>query len=252
MNEFLGKKIVVTGGAAGIGKGIVTAFAFEGGAVVFGDINQSAGEATCQETIAASGNRQVSFFPVNLLNEKEITGFAQQALSELGSVDVLVNNVGENFAEGTILQHSLDSFDKTYALNIRCAVQCIQSFLPGMQSKKNGAIVFISSTMALGARGYSAYSLSKAALNSLTVTLALDHALENIRVNAVAPGLIATPRTQAWIDSQKDAATAKGVPMGTVGTPEDISQAVLFLASDRARYITGQVLVVDGGLTIGE
>lgn len=252
MNEFLGKKIVITGGAAGIGKALVHAFASEGGSVAFSDINRQEGELTCQQVIKARGTDQVYFFPADMSKEDEIERFASLVISKLGDVDILVNNVGENFAEGTILQHSLLIFDKTYMLNIRCAVQCIQYFLPTMQKKKHGAIIFISSTMALGARGFSAYSMSKGALDSLTTTLALDHAKENIRINAIAPGLIATPRTQAWIDSQRNAADAKGIPMGIVGTPEDISEAALFLASERARYITGQVLVVDGGLTIGE
>lgn len=252
MNEFLGKNIVITGGASGIGKGLVSAFAAEGGSVAFSDVNSQAGQLTCQQVIESSGNDRVYFYPADMFKEDEIAQFARKVLSQLGDVDVLVNNVGENFAEGTLLQHSLLVFDKTYALNIRCAVQCTQQFLPGMQKKKGGAIIFISSTMSLGARGFSAYSMSKGALNSLTSTLALDHAGENIRVNAVAPGLIATTRTQAWIDSQNDAAVAKGIPMGVVGVPEDVSQAVLFLASQRARYITGQILVVDGGLSIGE
>lgn len=252
MNDFFHKKIVVTGGAAGIGKGLVTAFASEGGTVVFCDIDRASGEAVCREIRESTGNQDVLFFAVDLSQENEIARFIQNTISIMGNVDVLVNNVGENFAEGTILEHSLDSFDKTYNLNLRSAVQCAQGFLPGMVKQKMGSIIFISSTMSLGARGFSAYSMSKGAMNSLMVAMALDHAHENIRVNAVAPGLIATKRTQPWIDSQKDAASAKGIPMKTIGTTEDVSNAVLFLASEKARYITGQVLVVDGGLTIGE
>ena len=252
LKTFQDKHVVVTGGALGIGRAIVEAFAGEGAHVAFADIDEESGKKTCKEVYELTGNPQVMFYRADLSDGQEVCGFVEYVLRWLEYVDVLVNNVGINFKSGNILEHSIDDFQKTLDLNVMSYIRCIKGFLPTMVQKKQGVIINISSTMAFGAPGFPAYSMSKGSIVTLTKSLALDHASQNIRVNAVAPGLIETPATQPWINQQKNAAQAKGVPMGIVGKPQDIANAVLFLASEKASYITGHVLVVDGGLSIGE
>jgi len=250
MGEFAGKRIVVTGGASGIGRGIVDAFAEAGADVVFADLDEQAGQAVC-EAHPAAGRGNVGFIAADLSDVRAVDEFVKSALQRLGHIDVLVNNVGVNFRSGTILSHHEADFARTYETNVMSYVRCVQGFLPSMLSR-GGAVVGISSTMALGAAGFSAYAWSKGSIDLLTRTLALEYAEAGVRFNAVAPGLIVTPSTMPWINEQQDAAQAKGVPMRKVGTPRDIAEAVLFLSSDRASYITGQVLYVDGGLSVGE
>lgn len=252
MIDFCGKHVVVTGGAAGIGRGIVEGFASAGAHVVFGDYNGAAGKAAEEDIKAITGNGQIGFIEADLSDRKSLSQFAAAAQDRLGHADVLVNNVGVNFRSGTIMEHTESDFIQSYHSNIMSCVRCIQHFLPGMLQRRSGSVISISSTMALGAAGFSAYAWSKGSIETLTRTLALDHAADGIRFNAVAPGLIATPSTLPWINNQSNAAKQKGVPMGIVGAPEDIAHAVMFLSSDKASYITGQVLYVDGGLSVGE
>lgn len=252
MGEFAGRHVVVTGGAMGIGRGIVESFAAEGASVVFADRNGEAGAEACEEICRNSGNPRIAFVQADLSQPDGVNALAACVNERLGHADVLVNNVGVNFRGGDILQHSEEDFANTYQTNIMSCVRCIQAFLPRMLERERGSVVSISSTMALGAPGFSAYSWSKGSVDTLTRTLALEYAAAGIRFNAVAPGLVATPATLPWMESQTDPADAKGIPMRRAGTPRDIAEAVMFLASDRASYITGQILYVDGGLSVGE
>lgn len=250
--EFANRRVVVTGGALGIGRGVVEAFAAQGADVLFADVDEETGHRTMENVRKVSPHAGVRFVRADLSDGDEVARFAAEALNRLGRVDVLVNNVGANFKQGDILSHAIGDFEKTLQLNLFGAIRCIQSFLPSMLQSGKGAIVNLSSTMALGAKGFSAYTVSKSGINALTQTLALEYADRGVRFNAVAPGAVQTPATQSWIDTSANPAAEKGIPMKRLGTVKEIADAVLFLASDRASYITGQVLVVDGGLTVGE
>ncbi|MFC4600516.1 SDR family NAD(P)-dependent oxidoreductase [Cohnella hongkongensis] len=252
MGDFAGKRVVVTGGAMGIGRGIVEAFAEAGATVVFADRNGSAGEETAKAIASSSCGGEVEFIQADLSNPTQMREFIDKAVGLLGYADVLVNNVGVNYRSGGILSHTEADFHASYQTNVMSCVRCVQGFLPGMMDRGRGAVVSVSSTMALGAPGFAAYAWSKGSIDTLTRTLALEYAASGIRFNAVAPGLIDTPATRPWIERQPHPADAKGVPMRTVGTPLDIANAVLFLGSEKAAYITGQVLYVDGGLSVGE
>src|SRR5699024_2655993 len=126
-----------------------------------------------------------------------------------------------------------------------------KQLLPLMLKNKGGAIINISSTMSVGTKNDLAYSASKGYINTMTKSLALDYATDKIRVNAIAPGVIDTTAIQPWMQ-QKNTAGSKCIPMGEIGKTEDIANAAIFLASQKAAYITGQILTVDGGLTVGE
>ncbi len=252
MGEFSNRVVVVTGGASGIGKGVAEAFALEGAKVFFADVNEDLGLKTYYNIMMACPGEEVVFKKADLSKSEEAMSFINHILDAAGYVDILVNNAGVNLKAGSILEHEIEDFKNTYNLNVYGYIYCIKGFLPSMIERKKGVIINISSTMASGAKNYSAYASSKGCIEVLTKSLALDHACDNVRINAVAPGIIDTPATHDWILEQEDAAAVKGVPMGKVGLAKDVANAVLFLSSDRASYITGHTLVVDGGLTIGE
>jgi len=251
MEDYRGKVVVITGGASGIGKGIASAFSRAGATVIFADLDKDKGEKTLKELKEING--ETEFIQVDVSKEDAVKEFAGKVIRDYGSTDVLVNNVGVNFKKGTLVEHSSTDFHNTIYTNLYSYFLCSKYFLPVMKEKGGGVIINIASTMGLnGTAQHFAYSVSKGGIVTMTKSMALDYASDNIRVNAVAPGLIRTPATENWISRQEYPASVKGVPLGIVGMPEDVAEAVLYLASERARYITGIVLVVDGGLTLGE
>jgi NAD(P)-dependent dehydrogenase (short-subunit alcohol dehydrogenase family) len=174
-------------------------------------------------------------------------------LLDFKSVDVLINNAGANFVKGSLEEHTLQLYQKTMDTNMMSYFLFAKFFIPNMVKHETGCVINIASTMGLrGAQDHLAYTISKGANITFTQSLALDYASCGIRINAIAPGLIDTPATEDWIKSQEDPGKAKGVPLGRAGTSEEIAHAAVFLASEEASYITGTVLVVDGGLSVGE
>lgn len=252
MSEFLNKVVAVTGGASGIGAGIVKAFAQEGANVIFADIDKDKGLKTEEETKKETNNENVFFVETDLSVTEDIIRFTDFILNKYNYLDVLVNNVGVNIKSGKLTEVELDVYEKVFKINALSSVFVTQKLLPVMIKKKKGSVINLTSTMSLGTKNDLAYSASKGYINTMTKSMALDYAKDKIRFNAIAPGIIDTPATQPWIQQQEDPAKSKGVPMGVVGKPEDIANAALFLASDKASYITGHILVVDGGLTVGE
>lgn len=252
MPTFKDRHVAITGGASGIGKGIVETFAQEGAEIIFADIDDGQGKKTCKEIIHSTGNRKVYFFQSDLVKESDTNAFINYVLNKWRYLDVLVNNVGMNAGEGKIVMKDPSDFETTFRLNVLSYIRCIKGFIPTMIERNKGTIINLSSTMALGAKDFSDYSMSKGSINSITKSLALDHAENNIRINAVSPGFIATPASQEFIESRENPAKDKGVPMEKIGDVKDVANAVLFLSSDKASYITGHVLVVDGGLSVGE
>jgi len=163
MKEFQNRNVVVTGGASGIGKGIVEAFAKEGANVVFADVNHKLGLLTQAEVSEKSRNQNVYFIEVDMRNTEDISGFIERANQRMPYVDVLVNNVGVNVKSGDILSHDLKDFEDAFHINVFSAIACIQGFLPSMQRRKKGAIVNIASTMGYGTSGFLSYSMTKEA-----------------------------------------------------------------------------------------
>lgn len=252
MAEFKNMNVVVTGGASGIGKSVVKKFAQEGAKVIFADNDDVMGKNTCKNISCTTKNEEVEFYRADLSQKGDTDLFINHVLNKFGYVNVLVNNVGMNIGEGDILIKDPEVFENTFHLNVLSYIHCIKGFLPTMVKSNGGSIINISSTMSHGVKGFSDYSMSKGSIESLTKSMALDHAEDNVRINAVSPGFIATPASQEYIDSRKDPAKDKGVPMRKIGDVKDVANAILFLASDKASYITGHVLVVDGGLSVGE
>jgi NAD(P)-dependent dehydrogenase (short-subunit alcohol dehydrogenase family) len=247
------KVAVVTGGgsrAAGIGTGRAAAilFARHGARVLVVDRDEAAANATV-DMIAAEGGEAVAI-AADLTVEDDCTTMAAAAVGRWGRIDVLDNNVGIE-GPGTILDATAEDWDRVMAVNVRTIVQASRAVVPVMATGGGGSIVNLSSISALRPRGLTPYTAAKGAVIALTRAMAIDHAAAGIRVNCIAPGPIYTPMVYAagMAEELRERRRAAS-PLGVEGTGWDVGYAALFLVSDEARYITGTVLPVDGGVSI--
>lgn len=250
MTRFAGKTALVIGAGSvqeGVGNGRATAMllASEGAHMLCADLNLEAAENTVSRIRQDGGSATA--------HQLDATDpAALSAMVAEGTVDILVHVVGMSL-RGGVVDTAPEDWDKVFDVNLRSAYLAARACLPDMITRKHGVLVFVSSLASTFSSGYSyaAYEASKAGLNRLTRSIAREHAAQGIRANAVLPGMIDTPHVQAFIsDSQStDAQTrANAVPMKHQGSPWDVAQAIAFLASDQAKYITGVCLPVDGGL----
>jgi NAD(P)-dependent dehydrogenase (short-subunit alcohol dehydrogenase family) len=241
---------LVTGGAYGIGRGIVQEFVGKGEAVVIADLDAERG-AALESSIAAAGG-QALFVRTDVRIESQIQALMGRISEVFGSIDVLCNNAGiERYRRAD--EYTIDDWNSISETNLRGAFLCTKYAYPFLK-KTRGCIVNISSVQGLASEPQiSAYAASKAGLLGLTRGMSLDFAADGVRVNVVCPGAIRSGMMEPFIKDQPDPeeavkAIGRTIPLGRVGQPEDIAQAVYFLASPAANYITGATLVVDGGL----
>ena len=236
---------VVTGAARGIGKAICLALARDGADVVVSDIDLTAAQATA-DLVAGAGRRGYAR-RTDVASEEEIVALIGDTARGHGGIDILVNNAGV-IALCPILELTAEQWDRTMTINLRGTFLASREALRVMCAQGHGKIISISSLSAkIG--GYAApadYSASKAGIITLTKSLALAGAAHGVNVNAVAPGPVDTDLTRAWGD-QVNADFAANIPFKRYGTAEEVADAVAFLASDRARYITGEIIDVNGG-----
>ena len=254
MDEGLnGKVAIVTGGGAihdGIGNGRAAAILLaDAGARVLGvDQNAGAAERTV-EMIGENGGVAVAF-EANVSVGEDCEAMVEKALALWGRLDVLDNNVGVG-SRGSVVDESPNRWRHVMKINVESVFLASKIAIPAMIATGAGAIVNVSSIAAIRPRGLTAYSTSKSAIIGLTQAMAVDHGPEGIRVNCVAPGPVFTPMVyQAGMSEKARDARVRASVLGIEGTGWDIGNAVRFLASERARYITGQTLVVDGGVTL--
>lgn len=237
----------------GIGKAIVKLMIESGARVVFCGLEQDMGEAQVQAFEAAGYTGCAIFQYADVSNEADLAALVATTRSHFDSLDILVNNAGAKIRVGDARDHSPQDFEKILQTNLISQFLLVRAFIQEMIDKGSGSIINMGSTMGLrGTPGHLGYAVSKGAIMTLTQSMALDYSPFGIRVNCIAPGLIATPATQSWINEQEDAAQVKGIPMGRAGRPEEIAQVVRFLASDQSSYLTGAIIPVDGGLSVGE
>lgn len=242
------KVALVTGASKGIGRAIAIVLAKEGNFVIV-NYNGSAAKAaeTCDLIKSFGGACEAVQF--NVADGEETTKAMQELIANHGRLDILVNNAGIT-RDGLIMRMSEADFDAVIDTNLKGAFHTIKVASRQMMKQRSGRIVNISSVSGvLGNAGQANYSSSKAGLIGLTKTMARELASRGITVNAVAPGFIETDMTDAMPDAVKEGVAGQ-IPLGYVGKPEDVAEAVRFLASEQAGYITGQVLCVDGGMAI--
>ncbi|MEP7012416.1 MAG: glucose 1-dehydrogenase [Acidobacteriota bacterium] len=252
-----GKVVIVTGGAAGIGKSTALRFAAERARLVLWDRSPEAGEAAAAEIVAAGG--AAVFDSVDVSLEAEVNAAVERALSAEGRIDVLINNAGitrdsqlAKWKEGTLVgSMPLVDFDAVLAVNLRGVFLPTRAVVPGMIEKGGGVILSASSVVGLyGNFGQTNYSATKAGVIAMTRTWARELGRYNIRANAVAPGYIATEMVEKMPQKVIDGIAGR-TPLGRLGRTEEVAAAYLWLASDAASFVNGAVLSVDGGLVIG-
>lgn len=236
---------IVTGAGKGIGLAIARRLTDDGCRVILVDVDDDAGE----EAVVAIGGGRGTYVHCDIADEEEVQHLFELAHRDHGEPDIVVNNAGV-LRDRMIWNMSSDDFDRVIRVNLRGTwLMCRQAAIV-MRERRRGAIVNIASRAWLGNPGQTNYSASKAGIVGLTRSLALELGRYNVRVNAVAPGLIDTPMTQGLPPDILER-LIQAQPTKTMGHPEDVAEAVAFLASERNRFITGQVIYVDGGKSIG-
>jgi 3-oxoacyl-[acyl-carrier protein] reductase len=246
--RFENQVAVVTGSGRGIGHAIALRLAQEGARVASVSRTESNAQRTADEINALRADAAKAY-AVDVADQLAVQKAAAQIFDDFGRVDVLVNNAGVT-RDGLSMRMSMEDWDTVLNTNLKGAFSFIQAVMRPMIKQRSGRIINISSIAGLtGNAGQANYSASKAGLIGLTKTLARELASRGITVNAVAPGLIETDMTTVLSDEIRQAILQK-VPLGKLGEPEDIAGAVAYLASPEAKYITGQVLTVDGGMVM--
>lgn len=248
MSMIEGKVCVVTGAGQGIGRAIAMVFAREGGKVVVADFNAEAGEETVQLIKDAGG--EAAFVEGDVSKEESVKATMEFAVATYGGLDVACNSAAVSRGSGPIHLYEKSVFDQTLDMCLTNTWLCMKYQIPIMLESGGGSIVNISSNASLRGQAFNtAYAAAKSGVNVLTKSSAAEYGDQGIRINAVSPGVIRTPTLELYFEEHPGMADGlkKKALMKRLGEPEEIAEAVLFLASDRASFITGQLLSVDGG-----
>lgn len=247
MKRLREKVAIITGGASGIGKAVATLFAAEGAQVIVADYDGDQARSVVAELINNGG--QAKAIKVDVSSEKEVLDMVDEVQRKFNSIDVLVNAAGI-LKLGNVLDLTLETWEQVLRVNLTGTFLCSKAVLPIMLKKRSGSIINFSSSAGAShaTKNAVAYVTSKGGVTLLTKSMAVDHAEHNIRVNAVCPGPTDTPMLSML--SKEDLESLKQtIPMGRLGSQEEIAKTVLFLASDDSSFVTGALIEVDGGQT---
>jgi len=239
---------LVTGAASGIGQAVAVRFASEGAAVMAADVDDGSGRETVERIRAAGGRAE--FFRLDVSNPDEVKRAVQQTIDRLGGLHILFNGAGI-LAYGTAVETSDETWRRMMAVNLNGAFFCSRACLPHMIAQGRGSVINVASTTGShdACAHAVAYVSSKGGVTLMTRAMAIDHARQGVRVNAICPGPTDTPMLRKALTPEQLEAFAGTFPMGRLGRPEEIAAAAVFLASDDASFVTGSLLYVDGGQT---
>lgn len=247
--SFEGKTVLITGAATGIGRAVAIAFAHRGARVAIGDVNDDAAKETLR--LVQETGAEAFYQRTNVADEAEVEALVTAATERFGQLDCAFNNAGIAHAPKPIAELESEDFDRVIAVDLRGVFLCCKYEIRAMLKSGGGAIVNTTSVAGLIAEpGVGAYVTAKHGVIGLTRAAALDYAAHGIRVNALAPGWVATPMTADWENPELNKRLRANNPSGRPASPEEMVAPVLYLCSDAASYVTGQVHVADGGLTI--
>lgn len=248
MGLLTGKTALITGAARGIGKAIALKFASEGANIAFTDLVIDENGKATEEEIAAMGVK-VKGYASNAADFAQSAEVVNQVKADFGSIDILVNNAGIT-KDGLMLRMTEAQWDAVIGVNLKSAFNFIHACTPIMMRQKGGSIINMASVVGVhGNAGQCNYSASKAGMIALAKSIAQEMGAKGIRANAIAPGFIETAMTEALSEDVRKE-WIKGIPLRRGGTPEDVANIALFLASDMSSYVSGQVIQVDGGMNM--
>ena len=251
MGELAGKSALVTGAGVGIGQAIALAMAAAGAKVLVVDLNEETAEAT-RAAITEAGGEAVTFI-ADVSDETRVAAMVQCAVDSFGQLDIACNSAAVSRGSGPIHTFEKAVFDQTLDLCLTNTFLCMKYEIEAMLASGGGSIVNISSNASLKGQPYNtAYAAAKSGVNLLTKSAASEYGHKGIRINAVSPGVIRTPGVEKYFEEQPKIAEGlkQAAVMRRLGEPSEIAEAVTFLASDRASFITGQLLSVDGGASV--
>jgi 3-oxoacyl-[acyl-carrier protein] reductase len=246
-----GKNAIITGGTAGIGKGLAIEFVKNGASVVIVGTNETRAKEVCEECNGAKiyPEQKVTTCLLDVSNTSQVKDSFDKILKEFGSIDILINNAGI-VRDNLLMKIKEEDFDKVINVNLKSVHNTSQALVRSMMRQRKGKIINITSVVGLmGNAGQTNYAASKAGIIGFTKSLAKEVSKRGINVNCIAPGYIQTPMTDALPDTVKNS-ILEGIPLNRMGSTKDIANAALFLASDNSDYITGQTLIVDGGMVM--
>ena len=246
--QFSGKVALVTGGSSGIGRAAALAFSREGANVVIADIDAPGGEETARRIQESGG--EALFVLTDVSQASTVEALIATTIATYGRLDCAFNNAGINIEHGPLTEGTEAVWDNVLSINLKGVMLCMRYEIPAMLASGGGAIGNTGSVVGLtGGRGFPAYVASKHAIIGLTKATALDYGNQGIRVNAVCPGTIFTPMYERRVgtDPQTTTRIMSEIPLGRLGQPQDVAEAVIWLCSAAASFVTGHSLVVDGG-----
>jgi len=246
MIDLNGKKTLITGGSRGIGRATALLFAKAGSDVAISYLSREKDAGSVRAEIGRIG-RECLVYKANISVKNDVDDMVEGLIQKWGKIDILVNNAGIT-RDGFFLKMKEEEWDAVMAVNLKSVFNCSKAIIRYMTKQRAGNIINIASVVGqMGNIGQANYAASKAGIIGLTKTMAREFGSRGINVNAVAPGFIDTEMTRSLPEKAKEA-FLRNIPMGRMGTPEEVAETVLFLATDASRYITGQVINVNGGL----